>query len=242
MLDVLFTNDKEHNFAIFMDLMEVVMTKNIDLTYDFEKHWNNTYLKTPINSLGWYEDIAKPSLELINECNLPDEAVIFNAGVGASTLIESLLTEGYTNIIVNDISSSALIELKNSLTKHNHSNVTFMVDDLTNPSALLKLKNVDLWHDRAVLHFFTEEIQQKAYFDFLKKIVKLEGFVILAEFNLDGAKKCSGLNVINYNESMLQEKLGNEFKLLKSFNYTYTQPSGNTREFVYTLFQRINKI
>ena len=27
-------------------------------------------------------------------------------------------------------------------------------------------------------------------------------------------------------------------KLLKSFNYTYTQPSGGLREYVYTLFQR----
>ena len=113
-----------------------------------------------------------------------------------------------------------------------------MVDDLTNPSELLKLKNVDLWHDRAVLHFFTEEKQQKAYFDLLKGALKPKGFVILAEFNLEGAKKCSGLDVFNYNEEMLQERLGSDFELLKSFNYTYTQPSGNTREYVYTLFQK----
>jgi hypothetical protein len=105
---------------------------------------------------------------------------------------------------------------------------------------LLKLKNVDLWNDRAVLHFFTEEPQQKAYFDLLKKVVNKNGYVILAEFNLEGAKKCCGLDVFNYNESMLQERLGNDFELLKSFNYTYTQPSGNTREYVYTLFKRIN--
>ena len=68
--------------------------------------------------------------------------------------------------------------------------------------------------------------------------MKIDGFVILAEFNLEGAKKCSGLAVFNYNEIMLQERLGNNFKLLRSFNYTYTQPSGNTREYIYTLFQR----
>ena len=102
----------------------------------------------------------------------------------------------------------------------------------------LKIKNVDLWHDRAVLHFFTEEKQQKAYFDLLKGALKPKGFVILAEFNLEGAKKCSGLDVFNYNEEMLHERLGTDFVLLKSFNYTYTQPSGNTREYVYTLFQK----
>lgn len=209
-----------------------------DIDYNFENHWNNAYKKTPVNSLGWFEENPTQSINLIEACNLPKNARIFNAGAGATTLVEQLLNEDYTNIIVNDISSAALIELKNNLSTHNHSNVEFLVDDLTNPSELLRLKNVDLWHDRAVLHFFTEKLQQQAYFELLKKVVKVDGFVILAEFNLEGAQKCSGLPVFNYNDTMLQERLGNNFKLLKSFNYTYTQPSGNTREYIYTLFQR----
>ncbi|NEW80197.1 MAG: class I SAM-dependent methyltransferase, partial [Gelidibacter sp.] len=170
--------------------------------------------------------------------NLPKEAFIFNAGAGATTLISELLAKGYENLVVNDISSVALAELKNHLMVPKNAYIKFIVDDLTNPSELLKLKNVDLWHDRAVLHFFTEEKQQKAYFDLLKSVLKPKGFVILAEFNLEGAKKCSGLEVFNYNEEMLQERLGSDFELLKSFNYTYTQPSGNTREYVYTMFQK----
>lgn len=218
------------------------MIEKDNSTYDFEKHWNNAYRKTPIKSLGWYEEKPKPSLELIRECNLQDDALIFNAGVGASNIVESLLNEGYTNIVVNDISSSSLLELKNNITAHNHSNVNFIVDDLTKPTTLIALKNVDLWHDRAVLHFFTEKKQQEAYFNLLKKVVKVGGFVILAEFNKEGAKKCSGLDIVNYDEKMLQIKLGNEFELKKYFNYTYIQPSGNTREYIYTLFQRINRI
>ena len=101
-----------------------------------------------------YEENPTPSLELIGSCNLSEDSKIFNAGAGASTLIECLLNDGFSNIIVNDISSSALIELKNSLTTHNHSNVEFILDDLTNPNSLLYFKNVDLWHDMSVLHFF----------------------------------------------------------------------------------------
>ncbi|WP_298286567.1 methyltransferase domain-containing protein [uncultured Lutibacter sp.] len=218
--------------------MSPIKKENASSHYDFEKHWNAAYQKTPVNSLGWYEKKPAPSINLIEECNLPHDALIFNAGAGATTLIEELLDKGYKNIVVNDIAVAALTELKNSLTKHKNSNVTFIVDDLTKPTELLKLKNVDLWHDRAVLHFFTEEKQQKAYFDLIRKVVKPNGFVVLAEFNLDGAKKCSGLDVFNYNEEMLQERLGDEFVLLKGFNYTYTQPSGNLREYVYTLFKR----
>ena len=212
--------------------------ENENTKYDFKKHWNNAYQKSPITNLGWYEENPEPSLELIEACNLPKEALIFNAGAGATTLIEQLLAKGYENIVVNDIASAALTELSNNLTLHKNAYINYIVDDLTNPSELLKLKNVDLWHDRAVLHFFTEQSQQKAYFDLVKKVLKPKGFVILAEFNLEGAKKCSGLDVFNYNEEMLQERLGSDFELLKSFNYTYTQPSGNTREYVYTLFQR----
>lgn len=205
---------------------------------DFEKHWNAAYQKSPITNLGWYEENPKPSIELIDACNLPKEAFIFNSGAGATTLIAELLKKGYVNIVVNDIAAAALAELKNNLPLYKNAQIQFVVDDLTNPSELLKLKNVDLWHDRAVLHFFTEEKQQKAYFDLLKGALKPKGFVILAEFNLEGAKKCSGLDVFNYNEEMLQERLGSDFELLKSFNYTYIQPSGNTREYVYTLFQK----
>ena len=205
---------------------------------DFKKHWNAAYQKSPVANLGWYEENPTPSVELIESCNLPKEALIFNAGAGATTLISELLAKGYENIVVNDISAVALTELKSQLPAPMNATVQFVVDDLTNPSELLKIKNVDLWHDRAVLHFFTEEKQQKAYFDLLKGALKPKGFVILAEFNLEGAKKCSGLDVFNYNEKMLHERLGTDFVLLKSFNYTYTQPSGNTREYVYTLFQK----
>ncbi|MDO9136631.1 MAG: class I SAM-dependent methyltransferase [Lutibacter sp.] len=207
-------------------------------SFDYEKHWNAAYQKSPITNLGWYEENPAPSIELIEACSLPKDALIFNAGAGASTLISELFAKGFENLVVNDISSVALAELKNNLLVPKNAHIKFIVDDLTNPSELLKLKNIDLWHDRAVLHFFTEEKDQKAYFDLLKSVLKPKGFVILAEFNLEGAKKCSGLDVFNYNEEMLQERLGSDFELLKSFNHTYTQPSGNTREYVYTLFQK----
>ena len=118
-------------------------------------------------------------------------------------------------------------------------NVNFIVDDLTNPIELKNLNNIDLWHDRAVLHFFTKKEEQERYFQLINDSLKTGGFVILAEFNLEGAKKCCGLDVVNYDSAKLQKGLGENFKLLKEFNYTYIQPSGNTRAYVYTLFQKV---
>ncbi|MDO9594129.1 MAG: class I SAM-dependent methyltransferase, partial [Lutibacter sp.] len=133
-------------------------------SFDYEKHWNAAYQKSPITNLGWYEENPAPSIELIEACSLPKDALIFNAGAGATTLISELFAKGFENLVVNDISSVALAELKNNLLVPKNAHIKFIVDDLTNPSELLKLKNIDLWHDRAVLHFFTQEKDQKAYF------------------------------------------------------------------------------
>ena len=205
--------------------------------YDYENHWNKAYQNNVVEKLGWFEDDPVASIDLIEKCNLSKDALIFNAGAGATTLITLLLEKGYSNILVNDISSLALDKLKSSI--NNNSNVRFIVDDLTNSTTSLNIKNVDLWHDRAVLHFFTSKDQQLSYFNLLKKIVRKGGYVIFSEFGIDGAKKCCGLDIVNYSEKMLQNRLGEEFVLLESFNHQYNHPSnGNTRKYIYTLFKR----
>ena len=205
--------------------------------YDYKEHWNNAYQNNVVEKLGWFEDDPVASFDLIEKCNLSKDALIFNAGAGATTLITLLLEKGYSNILVNDISSLALNKLKNSI--DSNSNVRFFVDDLTNPITLLDVKNIDLWHDRAVLHFFTSKDQQLSYFNLLKKIVREGGYVIFSEFGIDGAKKCCGLDIVNYSEKMFQDRLGDDFELLESFNHLYSHPSnGNTRKYIYTLFKR----
>ena len=205
--------------------------------YDYQEHWNNAYQNNVVEKLGWFEDDPVASFDLIEKCNLSKDALIFNAGAGATTLITLLLEKGYSNILVNDISSLALNKLKNSI--DSNSNVRFFVDDLTNPITLLDVKNIDLWHDRAVLHFFTSKDQQLSYFNLLKKIVREGGYVIFSEFGIDGAKKCCGLDIVNYSEKMFQDRLGDDFELLESFNHLYSHPSnGNTRKYIYTLFKR----
>ncbi len=106
-------------------------------------------------------------------------------------------------------------------------------------STQLSELKVQLWHDRTLLHFLVTKEQQSGYLTNLKSVVNLNGFVIIAVFSLEGAKKCSGLDVKNYDNKMIADFLGDEFILLEHFNYAYIQPSRNERPFVYTLFQRI---
>jgi 2-polyprenyl-3-methyl-5-hydroxy-6-metoxy-1,4-benzoquinol methylase len=204
---------------------------------DLTSHWNNAYNKAAVTNLGWYEEHPEPSLQLIKKCNLDKNASILNVGAGATTLVDTLITQGFENVIANDLSSVALDKLKIRL-GDDSDKVTWVVDDLTNPTVLNQLDKIDLWHDRAVLHFFNEAEEQATYFNLVQQLVKEKGFMIIATFNLNGATKCSGLPVTRYDQQMIQDKLGEDFKLLEAFDYIYITPSGNTRAYVYTLFQR----
>ena len=207
-----------------------------EILIDYTQHWNQVYTDAETEKLGWYENNPNESITLIEACNLAKNAEIFIPGAGATTLVDELLNKNYTNLIANDISESALSSLRSRV--QDSTSIEYVIDDLTNPVNLDSLKEIDLWIDRAVLHFFIKEEAKNAYFNLLRKLVKFKGFVILAQFYLEGAKKCSGLDVCNYNAKMLQERLGIDFKLLNSFDYSYTMPSGGIRPYVYTLFQR----
>ncbi|MEE9349106.1 MAG: class I SAM-dependent methyltransferase [Flavobacteriaceae bacterium] len=214
--------------------------KTTSETENLGEYWCAMYTDTDITKSGWYETESKPSLELIEQCNLKKDATILNVGVGASTLIDSLLDKNFSNLIANDISSCALNKIKNRIGREKNK-VQWLVDDLTKPTILNDLPQLDLWNDRAVLHFFLDEKDQETYFNLLLKKVKKGGFAIIAAFNLDGATSCSGLPVLRYNASLLEVKIGSDFKLLKAFDYAYKMPNGEIRNYVYTLFQRNKK-
>ncbi|MGB0892052.1 MAG: class I SAM-dependent methyltransferase [Flavobacteriaceae bacterium] len=204
---------------------------------NYSDYWDNAYLKNPTEKLGWYEEKSTKTIELIKETSLPNTARILNVGVGSSTIIDDLIAEGYTDLIANDLSEKSLQNLKNRL-ETNSSKIEFILDDLTNPSKLNTLDKVDLWNDRAVLHFFLKEEEQQSYFSLINKLVKPNGFVLIAVFALEGAEKCCGLPLQRYNAEMIANKLGNDFSLQSSFNYTFINPYGGKRPYVYTLFQR----
>lgn len=202
---------------------------------DYKEHWNATYLASENEKLGWYETDLSPTFRLINKTGLPKDARILNVGAGNTVLVDKLIAKKYTQVIATDISQISLSALAE---RNGGENIATIVDDLTNPTILNSIEPVDLWIDRAVLHFFTEEKDQLTYFNLLKHKIAAKGFALIAEYNLDGAKKCAGLPVYNYNSAMIADELGEDFRLIDHFNFVFTMPSGDLRPYVYTLFQR----
>lgn len=207
-----------------------------DSTTNISDHWNKIYTNSPEEKLGWYESELKPTLKLIDKINLKKSARILNVGAGSTTLVDKLMHLGYKNIIASDLSKVALDQLKKRV---NSNNITYIIDDLTQPKLLKNIPPVDLWIDRAVLHFFTEPNDQDTYFNLLNEKINAKGYALFAEYNLNGATVCAGLPVKRYNNEILAEKLENKFKLIDSFDHTYIMPSGAERPYVYTLFQKL---
>lgn len=200
-------------------------------------HWNNIYAKNPGKHVGWYEEKPEVSLAFIESCNLNADACIFVAGAGTTNLISFLLKKGFTNIIANDISPISLQILESNLGVKAAS-VQFVVDDLTRPKQLTTISPVEIWVDRAVLHFFLDNKAIANYFNLLKNKVVSGGYVLIATFSIEGAKKCSGLPIKPYDSESLLDYLGEEFTLLQNRLVSHYTPSGDERPYHYALFKR----
>ena len=93
-----------------------------------------------------------------------------------------------------------------------------------------------LWHDRAVFHFLTEKGDRKKYIDVLRRALNPGGHVIIMAFALDGPKKCSGLDIVQYDAEKIQAELGDDFELIENGYEVHKTPSGKHQKFAYFHF------
>ena len=155
-------------------------------------------------------------------------------GCGSSTLIRELVDDGYEAIIAVDIAQSALDQLRESLGDRANG-VTMVCAD----ARTVRLPHtVRLWHDRATFHFLTDAEDQSAYAATAARSVEPGGFLVLAEFAMDGPTTCSGLAVARHSAASLQSAFSTGFELIESFERDHVTPSGAAQRFVHTLMIR----
>lgn len=200
-----------------------------------QTHWDSVYQRTAPSQTGWYEESPEASLRLLSLCGLKPQDSIVDAGAGVSTFIEALLARGHTNVTAIDISAEALTALREQLGP-DAGRVNYVVADLAHDE--IELPEVALWHDRAVLHFFTSPTDRETYIATIRGAVRMGGYAIIATFASDGALQCSGLDVMRYDAEGLANLLAPDFELVEAFDYLYHRPDGDVRPFTYTLFRR----
>ncbi|NMP30066.1 methyltransferase domain-containing protein [Thalassotalea sp. M1531] len=196
------------------------------------QHWDDIYQLKDDCQLGWFEADAYQTIKFLNQCNISEKSTVFIPGAGTSLLVDELAKLN-CHLILNDLSKQALTTLKERVGEENK---TYSVSNIA--LKFTQKYSIDVWIDRAVLHFLLTENEINGYFNNLKNSVKKNGYVLLAEFSTQGAKKCAGLPLHQYSIEEMQSRLGDEFSLLSQEAYTFINPFGAPRPYVYGLFQR----
>ncbi|TVT52454.1 MAG: class I SAM-dependent methyltransferase [Sedimenticola thiotaurini] len=199
---------------------------------DRKAHWEKVYSTKASDDVSWFQPEPTRSMALINSAGINKDQAIIDVGGGASRLVDHLLQAGYQQITVLDIAQAALV-----VTQQRLGDSATAVEWLTADATAFKLNHpVQLWHDRAVFHFLTQARDRDAYICNLKKTLSPEGTLILAAFSLEGPKKCSDLDIVQYDAKRITIELGPLFKLKHVEQEAHTTPSGAVQQFNYFVF------
>jgi 2-polyprenyl-3-methyl-5-hydroxy-6-metoxy-1,4-benzoquinol methylase len=193
-------------------------------------HWENVYQSKAMDEVSWFRPHLDVSLRLIEDA-APDRAsAVIDVGGGESTLVDDLVARSYRDVTVLDISQVAIDVAKIRLGQPAGS-VNWITGDITTVG--LAPARYDLWHDRAVFHFLTNEEDRAAYVRQVARAVRPGGHVIVATFGLEGPEKCSGLDVVRYGPASLHGQFGPKFRLLDSVTELHETPWGTPQQFMY---------
>lgn len=198
-----------------------------------KKHWETVYETKNPDEVSWTQEVPKTSLDFINSFGLPKSAKIIDIGGGDSKLVDHLLEQGYENLTVLDISEKALEKAKIRLGEQ-AKKINWVVSDITQyePDTTF-----DIWHDRATFHFLTSPEQVSKYLEIAKKSVS--DYLIIGTFSENGPKKCSGLDIKQYNEETLTAELKDNFVKIRCVTEDHKTPFDTTQNFLFCSFKKI---
>ncbi len=198
-------------------------------------HWEDVYTGKDEAQVSWFQEAPEPSLELLQRAGATASSAVIDIGGGASRLVDCLMSLGFEDVTVLDLSDAALAAARRRL-GDKASAVQWIVTDATQwrPS-----RQYEFWHDRAAFHFLTEGEGERAYVERLRQAVGVGGHVIMGTFAPDGPEKCSGLPVQRHDAASLATVLGPDFELVESRRHEHHTPWGSVQRFQFSTFRRI---
>ena len=197
-----------------------------------KEHWENVFSTKQETEVSWYQQYPKTSIDLIKNLQLPFNAKIIDVGGGDSYLIDALLALGYTNLYLLDISSNAIDRIKNRLGAQ-ASKVTFIVSDILD---FVPNDSFDVWHDRASFHFLTDKQDIEKYVLVVSNAINTDGKLIIGTFSENGPKKCSGLEISQYNEETITQLFENKFNKIECIIEEHQTPFDTIQNFIFCSF------
>lgn len=198
-------------------------------------HWDAVYRAKQAEQLSWFRPRLDVSLELLELAGLTNVSRVIDVGAGASTLVDHLLLRGVESIIAVDLSAAALQATRNRLSDR-AAKVRWIVGDVTKLD--LPASSVDIWHDRAALHFLTDPTEAVAYVRVAANAIASDGYAVIGGFASDGPEQCSGLPVVRRDPSQIAELLSEHFTMIEARRETHATPGGSAQRFAYALLRR----
>ncbi len=199
-----------------------------------DAHWDGVYA-TDVAGKSWHEVIPVASLEALEVAGVLATHSVIDIGGAASPLVDALLARGHEDVTVLDISDQGLAVSRQRLGA-GAARVTWIATDLLSWEPP---RRYDVWHDRAVGHFFTTAAARTAYRRVVESAVNSDGVAILGVFAPDGPTSCSGLPVLRHDEESVAELVGPRFRLEHSIRQVHRTPWGGDQPFLWTVWRNI---
>jgi hypothetical protein len=198
-----------------------------------QTHWENVYTTKSEKEVSWFQETPAPTLELLALIGATSRSAVIDVGGGASRLVDSLVSQGYQDITVLDLSPAALAAAKARIADKADRGQWIAVDVTTwEPS-----RAYEVWHDRAAFHFLVDPADQTAYRDRLRRALRRGGYAIIGTFAVDGPQMCSGLPVARYDAQSLGALLGPDFVLVDARSHEHVTPRGAKQRFQFSTFR-----
>lgn len=203
--------------------------------FDRKEHWDNIYRTKELKDLSWFQTTPETSLDFFKQNKVPKTAKVIDVGGGDSYLVDNLLDLGYKDITVLDISSAAIDRAKIRLGKKGVQIKWIVADAAT----FEPTEKYEFWHDRAAFHFLTDEKEITSYLETAQKSLNPSGLLVIGTFSENGPKKCSGIEIKQYSESTMIERLKMFFEKIKCISIDHNTPFGKKQNFVFCSFRKI---
>lgn len=202
---------------------------------DRKKHWDGIYQKKSLNEVSWYQPTPTTSLDFVRQFDVPKSAKIIDVGGGDSLFVDHLLGLGYRDITVLDISEASLEKAKERLGDR-AAKVKWVVADA---ATFKPTERYDFWHDRAAFHFLTQEQEIGHYLGAVQQGLKPAGILVIGTFSEQGPRKCSGIDIRQYSEVSMAERLKRFFEKIKCITVDHRTPSDTIQNFVFCSFRKL---
>jgi 2-polyprenyl-3-methyl-5-hydroxy-6-metoxy-1,4-benzoquinol methylase len=203
--------------------------------FDRKKHWENIYQTKELKDVSWFQPTPETSLDFFKQFNVPTTAKVIDIGGGDSFLVDHLLDKGYQNITVLDISAAAIDKAKLRL-GDKAKNVTWIVADA---ATFKPTEKYDFWHDRAAFHFLTDEHEISHYLETAQQSINPTGVMVIGTFSEQGPKKCSGIEIKQYSETTMTDRLKTFFEKIKCITVDHKTPFDTIQNFVFCSFRKL---